>query len=66
MFQCPVRLGLTGAAPAGSFVCVCCSLMETNSPRYCHPEQLYRVLDDAGLGEPGGARDVEGMDQIRF
>ena len=34
--------------------------------RYRNPEQLYRVLDDAGLGKPGGSRNVEGMDQIRF
>jgi len=65
MFQCPVRLGLTGAAL--EFFRTCCrTLMESKSPRHRHPEQLYRILDHAGLGEPGGARDVERMDQIRF
>lgn len=27
-------------------------LMEIKHSRYCHSEQLHRVLDDAGLGEP--------------
>ena len=35
-------------------------------PRHRHSEQLYRVLDDAGLGKPRGARDIEGVDQIRL
>lgn len=66
MFQCPVRLGLTGAAPAGSSVCTCCALIEGKSHRHCHPKQLHRVLDNAGLGKPRGARDVERMDQMCF
>ena len=66
MFQCPVRLGLTGTAPAGSSDCVCCALTESKCPRYCHPEQLHRVLDHARLGESRGARDLERMDEICF
>lgn len=38
MFQCPVRLGLTGTPAADSPVCVHRMLMEGKFCRHCHPE----------------------------
>ena len=64
MFQCPVRLGLTGTTH--KLFRFCLLLIESKPFRHRNPEQLYGILDDAGLGEPRDAWNVEGMDQIRF